>query len=512
MASYDLKMYYQNARGLRTKTHAFRRGVLLSSYDIISLTETWLPDGLGDSELFDDRYIVWRRDRNYQLTQVKYGGGVLLATHRRLTAVERPEWHSSAEDIWVTITTKKANRRSHSNKIHICTLYLCKENLGNSFNTQLQNFSEKLSLIVSSCPNDLFLILGDFNLSNINWNGEINCLQPNGIVGESQVLFFDTLAECNLNQFNLNRNINNRILDYVLCNKYVCVSACDDPLVPEDLHHKSLDLTLTCDLDDSLETNRRLKYFYDKADYEAISSALNEVNWVMDLNNSPLDNAVDIFYAHLYNVRDKHVPHKIISSSSYPPWYSCSLKKLLKEKYKYNKRYQVYGNMADLDTFRLLRTRAKRLEQECYNNYIKRTEDAIVRQPKKFWSFVKSINRGSNSLPSKLYYEGRSADTGQGVCNLFASYFQSTFLSQLSHGNNLNYSHLNPNNVSVSISDVEISTDSILKLLNALDLTKGSGPDQIVPIFAVKYAESISVPFYLLYSACSITEGLIPRV
>lgn len=103
---------------------------------------------------------------------------------------------------------------------------------------------------------------------------------------------------------------------------------------------------------------------------------------------------------------------------------------------------------------------AKKLEQECYNNFIKRFEDEIIKHPKMFWSFVKSNKKGSNSLPFTLYYERQSADTGEEVCNLFDSYFQSTFLLSSAHRADSSHSPLNSAayNVSASISNVEIKS------------------------------------------------------
>lgn len=137
-----LSLYYQNVRGLRTKTGRFLRGVCLNQYDIISITETWLPDSVHSSELFDGRYMVWRRDRDYVRTGQTKGGGVLIAVKRELNAVERSEWRSSAEDIWVTISCK-SRRNNRSRNIHLCTLYLCNECGGNSFSVQLNNFSQQ---------------------------------------------------------------------------------------------------------------------------------------------------------------------------------------------------------------------------------------------------------------------------------------------------------------------------------------------------------------------------------
>lgn len=59
---------------MNTKTHEFYNG-LLSSDDIgvVLLTETWANSALLDSELFPDRYVVFRADR-----RMGRGGGVLL--------------------------------------------------------------------------------------------------------------------------------------------------------------------------------------------------------------------------------------------------------------------------------------------------------------------------------------------------------------------------------------------------------------------------------------------------
>ncbi|CAH2097404.1 unnamed protein product [Euphydryas editha] len=127
MGNYSFNIYHQNTRGLRTKTHGFKRNLLLNSYDVVSLSETWLLDGIGNNELFDDRYVVWRRDRNYVITQEKLGGGVLFAAKKKFMAVERIEWSSTAEDLWVTLSCSKDSRNSR--KIHFCTVYLCSANL-----------------------------------------------------------------------------------------------------------------------------------------------------------------------------------------------------------------------------------------------------------------------------------------------------------------------------------------------------------------------------------------------
>lgn len=142
-----LNIYYQNVRGLRSKTYTFYRNLCQwSFYDVIVLTETWLLDSVSDSE--------------------SRGGGVLIAVRKDIQVTPQATYHSSAEDIWITISLRHKNRPPMS--IHICSVYLCKQNLGFSFTEQLQFFLLQLNNIVLANPSGKFIVLGDFNLSNID--------------------------------------------------------------------------------------------------------------------------------------------------------------------------------------------------------------------------------------------------------------------------------------------------------------------------------------------------------
>lgn len=67
----NVTIYYQNCRGLRSKLHTMFMNILSSSYDIIILTETWLTPHIFNGELIDERYTVYRCDRNREITKKK---------------------------------------------------------------------------------------------------------------------------------------------------------------------------------------------------------------------------------------------------------------------------------------------------------------------------------------------------------------------------------------------------------------------------------------------------------
>lgn len=103
--SKSLSIYYQNVRGLRTKSHSFLTNILLTNYDIICLTETWLTADFYDAEYFFNNYVVYRRDRMVSDGRGARGGGVLIAVSREMCARRRDEWCSApaAEELWVSL-------------------------------------------------------------------------------------------------------------------------------------------------------------------------------------------------------------------------------------------------------------------------------------------------------------------------------------------------------------------------------------------------------------------------
>lgn len=84
MANNHISIYYQNCRGIRTKLNTLYLNILANAYDVIVFTETWLTPDISDNEFIDQRYLVFRCDRDRIVTQKKDGGGVLIAVSREL--------------------------------------------------------------------------------------------------------------------------------------------------------------------------------------------------------------------------------------------------------------------------------------------------------------------------------------------------------------------------------------------------------------------------------------------
>ncbi|CAG5052096.1 unnamed protein product [Parnassius apollo] len=117
---------------------------------------------------------------------------MLIVISKNNIAVDKPEWCSSAEDIWVSLTLQFPHSKRNI-KLNVFTVYLCTENMGASFSDQVDNFvSTTLKLLISAYSNDKFLNIGDFNIGSIIWFNTSTGSKSCGAKGELVQYFIET--------------------------------------------------------------------------------------------------------------------------------------------------------------------------------------------------------------------------------------------------------------------------------------------------------------------------------
>ncbi|KOB51826.1 putative reverse transcriptase, partial [Operophtera brumata] len=150
--------FYQNVNRIRSKIKDVYLNASANNYDLICLTESNLNDSVMDGELFDARYNVFRRDRLSTKVPKKEGGGLLIASNKKL----RVDWESDVEDIWLTLLSCD----HHKPDLNVCLCYLPPDwpvHLLKSFYDNLHR------VIFNSKDSDEFLVLGDFNTPLVTW-------------------------------------------------------------------------------------------------------------------------------------------------------------------------------------------------------------------------------------------------------------------------------------------------------------------------------------------------------
>jgi len=108
ICNFNLKIFYQNVRGLKTKLINIRCAFpMLSIYDVIVLTETWLSPDIKDAELGFVGFQVYRLDRNPNNSP--FSRGVLIAIISSLKSHPVPLNVSNVEQVYALVSINTNN-------------------------------------------------------------------------------------------------------------------------------------------------------------------------------------------------------------------------------------------------------------------------------------------------------------------------------------------------------------------------------------------------------------------
>lgn len=400
--SHYLKVYYQNVRGLKTKVREFRSELMSNSYDVVLLCETWLNEDYHTSELFDDRYIVYRNDRDNAALGKNDGGGCAIAVKKELFSARIADFELE-NDIWVSI------EQAEGSKAYFNVKYI---ELGSNLEVYKKHFDKITENVMSSGVSDSFVLTGDYNLAdNITWccdslTGEYFASNIRGSVANE---LLDVLALCDLNQLNVIRNAIGRTLDLFITSiqpNCVTVARSSDPLVPEDGHHPALDVKVNLARLKYLVEKRPPKVNFRKANYVRLGEDLMRIDWNRELIDLDVNTAVERFYSILDPLIET-IPKIIFPSRDYPVYYSYELiskikmKDKLRQKIK-NEECPVAGANLKLE-FSNLRKSVKMGIKTCFEDYVIDCEEKLKSNTKCFFAFTKSLKK-TNSLPNSMRY------------------------------------------------------------------------------------------------------------
>lgn len=484
-------IYYQNVRGLRTKTEEFFNSLTMLSHtiDCIVLTETWLNETILDNEIVPSNYNLFRKDRDPIRSGKSRGGGVAVLVKSEFPSFRCQNLESQHEQLIVKI---QINRNT---TIALCALYIppasnnavydeslgCLEKLANDYNNEV-------------------VCIGDFNLP----------LLGNFFLGQSvdmpgiDVRVKETLSLANLKQINTVRNANDRILDFVVTNfsGAVCMEAPEE-LVPRDFHHPPLLVTITVPKRTKNANDISLaspQYQWRKGDYVSLYHLLNSCDWDVVKSATDVDEAVKLFYETMEGCIRQAVPQRKPLKNKFPPWFSPSIKNGLKEKERLRKIFLRTRDPTDYQAFSDKRAEVRIAIKRAYKLYISNVEQGIAVDPKKFWSFIKQ-RKGGNGQEKALHYKGKVLTTNREKCDALADHFHSVYSPSAP---SLNIDEITANNpISDGVDSLVIDTvseEEVKSSLNKLKPKSSFGTDGIPQYIFKAYGELLVPPLVAIFN------------
>lgn len=489
-------VYYQNVRGLRTKLKDLYCSILSENYLAICLSETWLNTDIKDIEIADNRYVIYRTDRNPTNSTKSRGGGVLLAVNRGVHSYLAPIIHSDIEEVWIVI-------KQAGGTLLMCTVYIPPGADSLVYEKHMQN----TEFLMNRYVNSQVLIFGDYNLPNIKWKKteDLPGCFPTNIRTPSEEIICDNFSANGLYQFNVIPNSRGTMLDLCFSN-VVDIDMPDDcvPLLNCDVYHPPLNVNLNFAKDDTLRMHTNYYYNFKHANYVLLNDYLEHINWDFINDYVDINNATDAFYKILYHAIDISVPQSLCKERKFPVWFSHELKSLIFEKKIAHREYKTSKDFNAYTRFSRLRKHCKTMVQLNYNNYIEGVENSIPNNIKTFWKYVNSV-KGQNNIPNALIVNNSEITGGPDIAETFAHVFENVYTKRSINNHDIKHETHN------IIEGVDITPDLVFDIISNLDINKGPGPDGIPPVVLKNCSHSLALPLFYLFSL-SLATGNFPDV
>ena len=507
----EILVYCQNFNRMRSayKINEIHKKMSSSPFMVVLATETSWDKSVHSEEVFGNRYNVFRNDRNYQLSETRSGGGVLIAISTEFNAEIIPTTEfKEFEHVWVQAII--------AGETHVfVSVYIPPDKARKE--TYEKKFQSAEDVLSSLAPEVKVHVYGDFNQRNVNFILDIDnesILMP--IVGENETLqfIFDKTTTLGLNQINHVKNEQGCYLDLLFTNIHEDFSVTNSlaPLWKNEVFHTAIEYSLFVH-ENSRPNDIEYEETFDfqSANYNSIKNKIRDINWqdaLRDVEN--VETAVEIFYEKLFEIITDEVPLKRKrrqSHSKHPIWYNRKIINLRNRKQKAHKTYKYHKS--ELNLINYLNT-CDQLNLEintAFEEHRSKTELEIKSCPKNFFKYVKSKLKSDN-FPSRMHLDNNTSDNTQGISNLFATFFQEIYTTFTDEDRDYDFfTHFPDFSNDVSVNQVSVS--EILEVLQSLDASKGPGPDGIPPLFVKNLAVELTTPLFWLFNM-SLESGSFP--
>ncbi len=466
--------------------------------DVLCLSESWLTDNHSDENIIISGLPqVFRRDRGSR------GGGVTIYANNRVV-INRLQHIEPTESEIICLDIHMAN--SPNKHILLAQCYRPDDR------DMVDFVNDLVDIYDYSIRNQYFmnLFLGDFNAKNSSWFSQ----DKTNIEGRILQSAIDNLNCAQLVTFPTRfRGDKASCLDLIICDK---------PNLIENIFSlspigKSDHTPVLFDLKVKHPKNTvvfRHIWNHKKGDYENFNKHLVNIDWNQILDINDIDTATNRWYDIFLRLAKLYIPNRTIRSRSNDlPYMNSHLRKLIRLKDKYFKIYKSSSLESDHDTFKQYRNNlVNELRIAESNYYDKLSKDLELNQQhsKKWWSFLK---KGINTAKGSVSHETPILDDNILIyddtykAEAFNRYFTQSVQTEnpddpIPIDHNLIYYP--------KIPDLVIDEIEVFNLLNSLDMTKATGPDNISNIFLNKCAIGLAKPLSILFNI-SIKTGTFPR-
>ena len=484
----DISTVIVNANSVKGKK--LQLGALISTTlpHILIITETKLSSKIGSAEFIDTQnYSVILKDRNAK------GGGVLIAISNELDGYQA-DVPCESESVYVVIHSRN----------HPPTLIGAVYRPPDHKITYLKTLLNDLQATVEAVKPVHILLGGDFNLPRISL--EEGRLQPRAPHRKQAKVLMHTMEKLHLDQIIdiLTRGPNT--LDLLFTDVPSLVNSVSS--APGLSDHDTIIVKHRLKASINKKAERQVPLFH-KANWTQLKEDLHLFRDDY-LGSKPCERSITtnwyLIKTTIHKLMTRHIPQKSVGTRFNLPYITPAIKRKIRRRHRVYKKAKKRGRKKDWEETQKLRKEINQELQKAYANYINRLLDPEEDKPgaiKRFYRYIKHLRQESTGV-STLKAGGKISATAEEKANACNAQFQSAFSMEdqatmpQPHGERF-----------PRMPDLNITENGVLKLLEGLNPSKASGPDQ-VPARVLKECAKPLAPVIADFYQQSIDEARLP--
>ncbi len=459
------------------------------SFDVLSLTETWLTSNVIDEELNISGYTFVRKDRSDP--SKSQGGGVLVYVKDNIPYNTIACYANlTDEHIWIEI------KRSHCKRMIIGSIYrppdLNIAVFAQSLRTSLEHiYSESCDLV----------ILGDFNAN-------VNKAMPKDLRSFALEFSMDQLIKDHTRISEYSRTTIDLL--FVNCSHKVVQAGVMHPLISD---HSLIFCVIKGGVKRVPPKQFEYRCFknYSKA---AFVNDLNAVPWSVIEGVEDIDEQVFI-WEHLFSeVADSHAPIKFMRvKGTKNPWITRDLIQMRYDKHRYFKKAKSTNSASHWKKYKSLRNSLNQKERKLKSDYYCKLIEESKGDGEKMWKAIKeTLPQAKDSGINAIYDNCKLHTESVTIASILNKYFTSI-------GNKIQKMFTNTPTVWSGNSDYSppsefrfqcVTHDYVERELNKLKTNKAAGLDKISTRL-LKDAASVVAPVLTNLINNSFSNGCFPK-
>ena len=255
------------------------------------------------------------------------------------------------------------------------------------------------------------------------------------------------------------------------------------------------------------DSNPRDKYLYFKGNYEEMKKELSNVKWEEILSPLSSTEAWDVFADIIIDEIERNVPVSQTRPSPYKtPWMSKDALAAVRRKRTRWKKYSYNRNERTRNLYNEAKHIASRECKRAKLDYEKQIAAGIKNDPRSFWRYVQSKLKTKDKIEALQDSTQNLQYSSEEKAILLNNFFTSVFTQELDQ----NIPNLPEKVPDTILENIIINPEDVMKHLNALNITKSAGPDNMHPKLLRELSEIITEPLCIIFNK-TIEDGAMPQ-